>query len=171
MAAVVTICSKRAREDVGDDYEVVRDVGKGSYGFAFLCRLRRPPSPHCSSSSTKRVKVVDEHAQDLIVLKRPRSHMPGHALEHELRMHGQLPPHTNVLRLLHSDVLQQDRLVIYTEYADAGSLEDLLCSTRSTFELRMQLDLLAQMCRGLAHMHANGVSGASRPPAPCRRPF
>lgn len=120
-----------------DDFEVLELVGRGGMGEVYLVR---------SLLTAERYAV-----------KRARVKGSGHRLKFlgELQTWIDLPRHPNLMELRFARTVAEE-MVLFTDYADGGSLADWIRLRRLT-EIGDILRLLVQLSRGLAAAHRAGI--------------
>lgn len=122
------------------DFVVERVLGRGGFGVVSLVRSRLTGRVH----AMKRVALTDARTR--------------RAIFEELLVWIGLPAHPNVSACAFFRVAA-DAVYLFTEFADAGSLDDVLAAGRGDPEkfTERALDIGIQTARGLALAHAEGL--------------
>ncbi len=123
-----------------EDYVVEDYLGRGAMGIVYLVRRKRDGEPFA-------VKTLHEKAIADSEVKR--------SLFNELRMWIDLPehPHLTACRFFRT---VEDRMAIFAEYVDGGSLKGWIQQGKLT-DLRNVLDIAIQFAWGLQAAHECGV--------------
>ncbi|HYI08570.1 MAG TPA: serine/threonine-protein kinase [Thermoanaerobaculia bacterium] len=117
----------------GERWEIVRDLGQGGQGQAFL------------------VKDRNSETAEQYVLKRLINVKRSARFEKEVEAIAKLN-HPNVLRLVDSDVKAEPRPYLVTEYCRRGSLEENKAAILE-FELDQVMGLFEKILAGVSHIH------------------
>ncbi len=122
-----------------DDFDVGRALGKGKFGFVYLCRERR----------TKFIVALK------VLYKNQISNF---GMEHQLRREIEIQSHLrhpHILRL-YGYFYDETRVYLITEFAKHGELYRLLQAAKS-FPVNTAARYTAQLARALAYLHEKGV--------------
>eukprot|EP00291_Cryptomonas_curvata_P003561 CAMPEP_0172184954 /NCGR_PEP_ID=MMETSP1050-20130122/19882_1 /TAXON_ID=233186 /ORGANISM="Cryptomonas curvata, Strain CCAP979/52" /LENGTH=212 /DNA_ID=CAMNT_0012858849 /DNA_START=144 /DNA_END=778 /DNA_ORIENTATION=- len=119
-----------------DNYEQIRQIGAGAMGFAYLVRRRSDGQ----SLVKKRISLAGLQDED-----RSKAMQEADCLR-SLK-------HPNIIELCEA-FTENDDLCIIMEYADGGDLAKYIKDARPNLlgEDKV-LDIFAQACRGLEHVH------------------
>ncbi|MBN2054545.1 serine/threonine protein kinase [bacterium] len=123
-----------------DEYVIERFIGTGGTGSLFLVRRRADETPLAVKTLRTSLLCDDEVSRSFL---------------RELRMWIDLPEHPNLLSAFFFKTIE-DRLAIFCEYADEGSLRDWIGDGR-IHTLRLILDIAVQTAWGLEAAHRVGV--------------
>ncbi len=134
--------------DKVDSFTLIKEIGKGSFGVVWLAEER-------TIFAVLRValKIALEDRVDM------------GAIERETKMWVQASGHINVLPIF-SVRIYDDQVLIVSEYAPEGSLEDWLKEhdgKAPTFEAAV--DMMCGILLGLEHLHSKGIIHRDLKPA------
>ena len=123
----------RESQEIGQ-YKLIRKLGKGGFGEVWLAEKR-------SQFVTKRVAV-----------KLPLDDQVNfEAIRQEATLWEQASGHANVLPIIDADVYD-GQVVIVSEYADGGSLADIL-KTQGNLSVKLAVELTIGILKGLEFLH------------------
>lgn len=114
-----------------DRYECLGELGRGVFGVVYRAR---------------QVHLDREYALKLLHVRSDVS-----SVLEEARRLAALPEHENVVKVLDAGRWDENRVFIASELCGGGSLEDL-CSA-GPLDPTTACRLIAEACRGLAHLH------------------
>lgn len=116
-----------------DRYEILQQLGRGRFGAVYLAR-------HTALNREFALKLISTGADDTLA---------------EARNLASLPEHENILKVLDAGRWNDHSVFIASELCMDGSLADIhganpLCPG-------MACELISDVCRGLEHLHQNGL--------------
>ena len=121
-----------------ENYIVIKEIGKGSFGTAMLCE-RKKDRNKCVIKLISLRKMVPKEVEKTLL---------------EAKLLGKLL-HPNIVSLYESflDRVEQ-KLAIVMEYADKGDLEAFIKEKRGKFITESEvLDIFVQMSLAIKHIH------------------
>ncbi|XP_065176860.1 wee1-like protein kinase 2 [Sycon ciliatum] len=137
------------------EFEEMDHIGSGAFGSVYKCRNRVDNGTYAVKKSKCPIQDISE---DVAALR-------------EARTHHQLSAHPHVVRY-YSSWLENFHLFIQFEYCNSGSLQDAILADVKFQEPEVK-QLMLQISRGLAHIHAHNLAHLDIKPGNiflCRRP-
>lgn len=124
-------------------YEVIKEIGQGSYGRAILV-IRRDTGRLCV---TKQIRILGLSTTELEEVK-----AEAHLLSEM--------DHPNIIKLMDDSFLEDDMLFIITEYADQGDLYQIISKNsrkRKYFEESLILNWFIQVLMAVKYIHDRNI--------------
>src|SRR5688500_16790869 len=128
----------RPEQQIGN-YFLIKRLGRGGFGEVWLAE--------------RRTKFVTTK----VAVKLPLDEQVNHeVIAQEAKLWEQASGHPNVLPIIDADEYD-GQVVIVSEYAPDGSLEDRLKERGGSFGVKEAVDLTVQVLSGLEFLHARGI--------------
>lgn len=116
-----------------DRYELLSQLGSGNFGVVYLAR-------HSVLNRECALKLVPAHGDEVL---------------DEARNLASLPEHDNVVKVLDAGQWDDHRVFIASELCMDGSMSDL--AEAHPLDPATACGLISDACRGLEHLHENGM--------------
>lgn len=137
----------RANDRIGP-YTLVKQLGKGTFGVVWLAEKRT---------------LIDTHQ---VAIKFPLDEHPDlEAIKEEARLWAQIGVHANILPMIEANIYD-DQVVIVSEYAADGSLEDWIRKQAGGIPpIEKAVKLIISILNGLEHLHGKSILHRDLKPA------
>lgn len=114
-------------------YEIIQQLGSGHFGAVYLAR-------HTKLDRQCALKLIPSLGDDVLS---------------EARNLAALPEHDNVVRVVDAGDWDEDRVFIASDLCLGGTLADL--GGGGSLDPGQACELISHACRGLEHLHENGL--------------
>jgi serine/threonine protein kinase len=128
-------------------YSLVRQLGRGAFGVVWLAEKRT-----AIATTNFALKVAIDQEPDL------------DAIRQEASLWKQAGGHPNVLPIIEADIYD-GYVVIVSEYAPHGSLEDRLTQSGRPLAIDKSAEIVSGVLGGLQHLHIQGIIHRDLKPA------